>query len=146
METVQAVRAVWPEALPLMVRLSCTDWMEGGWTIDESVALARLLKAAGVDMIDCSSGGSSGAARSPVGPGYPVGFAQRIRHEASIPTAAVGMILEPAQADQIVRTGQADMVLLARELLRDPNWPLRAARALHVKPLPAAPDQYARAW
>lgn len=146
METVQAVRAVWPEALPFAVRLSCTDWVEGGWTIEESVELARRLKAAGVDLVDCSSGGSSGAARIPAGPGYQVGFAQRIRHEAAIATAAVGMILEPAQADQIVRTGQADLVLLAREILRDPNWPLRAARALHVKPLPAPPPQYARAW
>jgi 2,4-dienoyl-CoA reductase-like NADH-dependent reductase (Old Yellow Enzyme family) len=145
LETVRVVRAVWPESLPLTVRLSCSDWVEGGWTIEESVELARLLKSSGVDLIDCSSGGTSGAANIPLGPGYQVGFAQRIRQEADIATAAVGMILEPAQADQIIRTGQADMVLLARELLRDPNWPLRAARALRVKN-PPAPDQYARAW
>lgn len=145
LETVRVVRAVWPESLPLAVRLSCSDWVEGGWTIDESVELARLLKSSGVDLIDCSSGGTSGAAKIPLGPGYQVGFAQRIRQEAEIATAAVGMIMEPAQADQIIRTGQADMVLLARELLRDPNWPLRAARTLRVK-TPPVPDQYARAW
>jgi len=145
-ETTRAVRAVWPAELPLTVRISCTDWMDGGWTIDESVELARRLLAEGVDLIDCSSGGTSNAARIPLGSGYQVSFAERIRREAGIATAAVGLITEPAQADQIVRTGQADLVYLARELLRDPNWPLRAAQALHVKPLPAPPPQYARAW
>jgi 2,4-dienoyl-CoA reductase-like NADH-dependent reductase (Old Yellow Enzyme family) len=145
-ETTRAVRAVWPAGLPLTVRISCTDWVEGGWTIDESVELARRLQAEGVDLIDCSSGGSAGAARIPLGSGYQVPFAERIRREVGIATAAVGLITEPAQADQIVRTGQADLVYLARELLRDPNWPLRAAQALHVKPLPAPPPQYARAW
>jgi 2,4-dienoyl-CoA reductase-like NADH-dependent reductase (Old Yellow Enzyme family) len=146
LETTRAVRVVWPGHLPLTVRLSCTDWIEGGWTIEESVELARQLKAAGVDLIDCSSGGAVAAAKIPVGPGYQVPFAERIRREAGLATAAVGLITDPAQADQIVRTGQADLVLLARELLRDPNWPLRAARALHVKTPPIPPQQYARAW
>lgn len=145
-ELVQAVRAAWPENLPLAVRLSCTDWIEGGWTIEESIELARRLKIEGVDLVDCSSGGSAAVAKVPVGAGYQVPFAERIRREAGIATAAVGMIIDPMQADQIVRTGQADLVLLAREFLRDPNWPLRAARALQVKPLPAPPLQYARAW
>jgi 2,4-dienoyl-CoA reductase-like NADH-dependent reductase (Old Yellow Enzyme family) len=145
-ETARAVRAAWPENLPLAVRLSCTDWMEGGWTIDESVELARRLKAEGVDLIDASSGGTSNEAKIPTGAGYQVPFAERIRREASIATAAVGLITDPMQADQIVRNGHADLVLLARESLRDPNWPLRAARALHVKPLPAPPSQYLRAW
>ena len=146
LETTRAVRAVWPDRLPLTVRLSCTDWAEGGWTIDECVELARQLKAAGVDLIDCSSGGGVATAKVPVGAGYQVPFAARIRREAQIATAAVGMITEAMQADQIVRNGEADVVLLARELLRDPNWPLRAARALHVKPLPTPPAQYLRAW
>ena len=146
LETTRAVRAVWPEQLPFTVRISCTDWIEGGWTIDESVELSRRLKTEGADLIDCSSGGSSNSAKIPVGAGYQVLFAERIRREAGIATAAVGMITDPMQADQIIRTGQADLVLMARESLREPNWPLRAARALHVKPLPAAPVQYARAW
>ncbi|MES2692578.1 MAG: NADH:flavin oxidoreductase/NADH oxidase [Verrucomicrobiota bacterium] len=145
-ETTRAVRAVWPENLPLTVRLSCTDWMEGGWTIEESVELAKRLRVEGVDVIDASSGGSANEAKIPVGAGYQVPFAERIRREAGIATAAVGMITEPMQADQIVRNGQADLVFLARELLRDPHWPLRAAKALHVKPLPTPPPQYARAW
>ena len=146
METARAVRAVWPERQPLTVRLSCTDWVERGWTIEESVELARCLKAEGVDLIDCSSGGSSPLARIPVGPGYQVEFASRIRREAEIATAAVGIITEPTQADEIIRREQADLVLLARELLRDPNWPLRAASELGIKPAPKPPVQYARAW
>jgi 2,4-dienoyl-CoA reductase-like NADH-dependent reductase (Old Yellow Enzyme family) len=145
-ETARAVRKAWPEQLPLTVRLSCTDWVDGGWTIDESVELARRLKAQGVDLIDCSSGGSSPIAKIPVRPGYQVEFAARIRREASIATAAVGMITESGQADQILRNEQADIVLLARELLRDPNWPLRAASELGVQPAPKLPEQYARAW
>jgi 2,4-dienoyl-CoA reductase-like NADH-dependent reductase (Old Yellow Enzyme family) len=145
-ETSRAVRGAWPERLPLTVRLSCTDWVEGGWTIDESVELGRRLKAEGIDLIDCSSGGSSPSARVPVAPGYQVSFAERIRREAEIATAAVGMITEPAQADEIIRSGKAELVLLARELLRDPNWPLRAASELGVKPAPEPPVQYARAW
>lgn len=146
LELTRAVRRVWPDRLPLTARLSCTDWVEGGWTIEDSVALAKRLKQEGVDLIDCSSGGGVEKARIPVGAGYQVPFAERVRHEVGIATAAVGLITDPMQADQIVRNGQADLVMLARELLRDPNWPLRAARALHVKPPQPAPVQYARAW
>jgi 2,4-dienoyl-CoA reductase-like NADH-dependent reductase (Old Yellow Enzyme family) len=147
LETTEAVRAVWPDRLPLTVRLSCTDWVEqGGWTLDESVELARRLKAAGVDLIDCSSGGVVPNARISVVPGYQVPFAERIRREASIATAAVGFITDPKHADQIVQAGRADVVLLARELLRDPYWPMHAADALgHAAALPA-PLQYDRAW
>lgn len=143
-EVVEAVRREWPERLPLLVRLSATDWVEGGWDIDQSVALARLLKPLGVDMIDCSSGGLVPHVRIPVGPGYQVAFAERIRREADIPTGAVGLITEPGHADGIVRDGQADLVLLARELLRDPYWPRRAARKLGREITP--PAQYGRAW
>ncbi|MBL9215886.1 MAG: NADH:flavin oxidoreductase/NADH oxidase [Opitutaceae bacterium] len=145
-ETARAVRRAWPDRLPLTARLSCTDWTDGGWTLDESVELARKLKGEGVDLIDCSSGGNVPTAKIPVGAGYQVPLAERVRREAGIATAAVGLITEPMQADQIVRNGQADVVLLAREFLRDPNWPLRAARALHVKPPPVPPPQYGRAW
>lgn len=146
LELTRAVRAVWPDHLPLTARLSCSDWIDGGWTIEESVELAKRLKAEGLDLLDCSSGGTSAHAKIPVGAGYQVPFSNRIRREANIATATVGMITDPMQADQIVRNGEADLVLLAREFLRDPNWPLRAARALHVKPLPTPPVQYARAW
>ncbi len=146
LETVRAVRGVWPERLPLAVRLSCTDWVPGGWDIDQSVELARRLKGEGVDLIDCSSGGAVPDAKVPVGPGYQVPFAERIRREAGIATAAVGAVTAPAQADQIVRQGQADLVLLGREFLRDPYWPLRAARALGQAAALAPPVQYARAW
>ncbi|MBL9210031.1 MAG: NADH:flavin oxidoreductase/NADH oxidase [Opitutaceae bacterium] len=145
-ETTRRVRAIWPERLPLTVRLSCTDWVEGGWTIDESVELARRLKTEGVDLIDCSSGGASPTAKIPVGPGYQVPFAARIRREAGLATAAVGLITEPAQAADIIQQEQADLVLLAREFLRDPNWPLRAARELGVMPPPRPPAPYLRAW
>lgn len=146
LETTRAVRAAWPERLPLTVRLSCTDWAPGGWDLDQSVELSRRLKAEGVDLIDCSSGGAVPAAKIPVGPGYQVPFAERIRREAAVPTAAVGMIIAPAHADAIIRNGRADLVLMAREFLRDPYWPLRAARSLgHGAVLPP-PIQYARAW
>jgi 2,4-dienoyl-CoA reductase-like NADH-dependent reductase (Old Yellow Enzyme family) len=146
LETTRAVRAVWPEPLPLAVRLSCTDWVPEGWDIEQSIELSRRLKTEGVDLIDCSSGGGVPHAKIPVGPGYQVVFSDRIRREAGIATAAVGMITAPAQADQIVRTGQADVVLLAREFLRDPYWPAHAARALgHAAAVPP-PVQYARAW
>ena len=143
LEMVAAVREKWPERLPLFVRISATDWAEGGWNLDESVELAKLLKAAGVDLIDCSSGGLVPYASIPVGPGYQVPFSERIRREAGIATGTVGMILAPAQAECILRTGQADVVLLARELLRDPYWPLHAAEALHHKA--EWPSQYLRA-
>jgi 2,4-dienoyl-CoA reductase-like NADH-dependent reductase (Old Yellow Enzyme family) len=143
-ETVKAVRAVWPDDLPLFVRFSATDWREGGWDIEPSIALARCLRDLGVDMVDVSSGGIMPGIRIPVGPGYQTPFAARIRHEAGIPTAAVGEITAPAQADHIIRTGQADMVLLAREFLRHPYWPLHAAQALGY---PArVPQQYGRAF
>lgn len=145
-ETAEATRAVWPESKPLFVRISCTDWVEGGWTIEESVELARRLKDVGVDLIDCSSGGSSPLAKIPIGAGYQTPFAERIRHEANIPTAAVGMITQPMQADEIVRNGRADLVLLARELLRDPYWPIHAAQALHKLDQAAIPPQYGRAF
>lgn len=146
LETVRAVRAVWPERLPLTVRLSCSDWIEGGWTIDESVEFSRRLKTEGVDLIDCSSGGASPGAKIPLQPGYQVPFAERIRREAQIATAAVGLITTAEQAAAIIAQEQADIILLAREMLRDPNWPLRAAAELGVKPAPRPPDQYARAW
>lgn len=129
-ETVDAVRKVWPERYPLFLRISATDWAEGGWTVDDSIALAQILKSQGVDLFDCSSGGNVAHARIPVGPGYQVEFAERIRREAHVLTGAVGMITEPAQADQIVRTAQADVVFLARQMLREPYWPLLAARSL----------------
>lgn len=143
LEVARAVRGAWPDGLPLFVRISATDWAEGGWSVDESVELARLLKQVGVDLVDCSSGGAVPHARVPVGPGYQTPFAARIRVEADIPTAAVGMITTPAQAEQIVATGQADAVLLARQLLRDPYWPLHAACELGADV--AWPVQYLRA-
>lgn len=143
LEVSAAVRAVWPDDLPVFVRLSATDWIDGGWDIDESVQLAVQLKALGVDVVDCSSGGLAPQQRIAVAPGYQVPFARRIRHEAGIATAAVGLITEPAQAEQIVADGDADLVLLARELLRNPRWPLAAAHGLGVDgPWPA---QYVRA-
>jgi 2,4-dienoyl-CoA reductase-like NADH-dependent reductase (Old Yellow Enzyme family) len=143
LEVVAAVRQVWPERLPLFVRISATDWVEGGWTADDSVELARLIKPEGVDLIDCSSGGNVARAPLGVGPGYQTLFAERIRREAEIATGTVGMITSPAQADHIIRTEQADLVLLAREMLRDPYWPLHAAQALgHVATWPV---QYLRA-
>jgi 2,4-dienoyl-CoA reductase-like NADH-dependent reductase (Old Yellow Enzyme family) len=131
-ETVEAVRIKWPAELPLFVRISSTDWVEGGWDIDQSVELARALKSLDVDLIDCSSGGNIGAAKIPLGPGYQTPFAERMRREAGIMTGAVGLITSPVQAEHIIRTGQADLVFLAREMLRDPYWPLRAARELGV--------------
>jgi 2,4-dienoyl-CoA reductase-like NADH-dependent reductase (Old Yellow Enzyme family) len=145
-ETARAVRAIWPERLPLAVRLSCTDWVDGGWDVEQSIELARLLKAEGVDLIDCSSGGLVPDAKIPVGPGFQVPFAERIRREAGIATAAVGMITAPAHADAIVRNGRADLVLLAREFLRDAEWPLRAARVLGQTAKLKPPLQYERAW
>ena len=126
----QAVRDAWPHEWPVLARISATDWVEGGWDIEQSVQLASWLKAIGIDLIDCSSGGAVATAEIPLGPGYQTPFAETIRREVGIPTAAVGMITTPTQAEHIVRTGQADAVALARELLRDPYWPLRAAREL----------------
>ncbi len=142
-EIVGAVRSSWPNELPLFVRISATDWIDGGWDIEQSVELARELKRLGVDLIDCSSGGNVPHAKIPVGPGYQTAFAQKIRHEAEVMTGAVGMITSPVQAEHIIRTGQADAVIIAREFLRDPYWPLRAARELD-QPI-AWPVQYLRA-
>ncbi len=142
-EVVDAVHSVLPGEVPLLVRISATDWAAGGWDIDQSVALAKLLKQHNVDFIDVSSGGMAATAVMPVGPGYQTVFAERIRREAEIPTGAVGMITAAAQAEHILRTGQADAVLLARELLRKPYWPLEAASELGD--LTSWPAQYLRA-
>ena len=142
-DTVSAVRDVWPGHLPLLVRISVTDWVEGGWDLEQSLELVRQLQPLGVDLIDCSSGGSDPHARIPIGTGYQTPFAEQIRRETGSRTGAVGLITSPAQADHIIRSGQADLVLLGRELLRDPYWPLRAARELgQLVPWPA---QYVRA-
>jgi len=143
LEIVRAARAAWPENLPLWVRVSATDWVDGGLAVDDIVEFAKMLKAEGVDLIDVSSGGNDHRQQIPIGPGYQVAFAERIRREARIATGAVGMITEPAQADQILRSGQADVVLLARELLREPYWPLRAA--FELKHPGSWPIQYERA-
>jgi 2,4-dienoyl-CoA reductase-like NADH-dependent reductase (Old Yellow Enzyme family) len=143
LEVVDAVRAAWPEHLPLFVRISATDWAEGGWTADDSLELARRLRNHGVDLIDVSSGGQVPHVKIPIGPGYQVPFAARIKREAEISTAAVGLITEATQADAIIANGEADMVLLAREMLRDPYWPLHAAAALGEAA--SWPVQYLRA-
>ena len=143
-ELAEAVRAVWPAKLPLFVRISATDWKEGGWTLDDSVRLAAELRDRQVDLIDCSSGAMVPDAKIPAGPGFQVPFAERIRRETGTLTGAVGLITDPHQADDIIRSGKADLVLLAREFLRDPYWPLHAARALGVDVPP--PVQYLRAF
>ncbi len=142
-EVVARVRAEWPERLPLLIRLSATDWVDGGWTIEETIALCRLLKDLGVDLIDVSTGGLLPTAVIPAGPGFQTGFSARVRHEVGIPSSAVGLITSPAQADHIIRTGQADLVMLGRETLRDPYWPLHAAQALGQAA--SWPKQYLRA-
>jgi len=142
-EVVDAVRREWPPDRPLFIRLSCTDWLDGGWSGDDTVALARLLKDRAVDVIDCSSGGLSPAQKMPATPGYNVPFAERVRREAGMPAGVVGLITEPKQAQDIIAGGEADLVVMAREMLRDPYWPLHAARALGMD-VPWAP-QYLRA-
>ena len=142
-EIVTAVRTVWPNELPLFIRISATDWVEGGWDIEQSVSLVKMLQPLGVDFVDCSSGGNVANAKIPVGPGYQVPFAERIRNDAGIPTGAVGLITTPEQAEEIVSTGKADAVLLARELLRDPYFPMRAAGVLGQEI--TWPAQYLRA-
>jgi 2,4-dienoyl-CoA reductase-like NADH-dependent reductase (Old Yellow Enzyme family) len=144
LELTETVRAVWPERFPLFVRISATDWKEGGWTVDDSVVLASELRLRHVDLIDCSSGAMVPDAKIPAAPGFQVPFAERIKQEAEIRTGAVGMITDPHQADEIIRSGKADLVLLAREFLRDPYWPLHAAQALGQDPHP--PVQYQRAF
>ncbi|HEX4895594.1 MAG TPA: NADH:flavin oxidoreductase/NADH oxidase [Solimonas sp.] len=144
LEVIAAVRREWPERLPLSLRLSATDWAEsGGWDLEQSIELVRRAMALVVDVIDVSSGGSLPNVRIPVGPGFQVPFARRIREETGAVTAAVGLISDPAQAQQIISTGDADLVLLGREFLRDPYWPQRAARALGARI--EAPLQYQRA-
>ncbi|HKO93815.1 MAG TPA: tRNA-dihydrouridine synthase, partial [Polyangiaceae bacterium] len=143
LEIVRDVRSVWPASLPLAVRLSCTDWVDGGWDLQQTVELARRLQPEGVDLIDCSSGGTAAQAQVPVGPGYQVAFAAAV-HQAGIPSAAVGLITEPEQAEAIIAENQADLVMLGRASLRDPYWPLHAARELGAPP--AVPPQYLRAF
>lgn len=143
LETTQAVRAVWPAGLPLLVRVSATDWVEGGWTLEETVQLAAQLKTLGVDLLDVSSGGTAMNAVIPVGPAYQVPFAAEVRQRTGLATGAVGLITTATQAQSVIEAEQADLVLLGRELLRDPHWPLRAAETLAV---PAQwPPQYLRA-
>jgi 2,4-dienoyl-CoA reductase-like NADH-dependent reductase (Old Yellow Enzyme family) len=139
----EAVRAVWPERLPLFVRISATDWAEGGWDLEQSVEFSVRLRASGVDLVDCSSGGVVPGVKIPIGPGYQVPFAAAVRERARIATGAVGMITEPQQAEEIIARGEADAVLLARAMLRDPYWTLHAAKALGVKA--HWPVQYGRA-
>jgi 2,4-dienoyl-CoA reductase-like NADH-dependent reductase (Old Yellow Enzyme family) len=143
-EVIAAVRDAWPEGLPLWLRISATDWVDGGWDVEQSVELARVTASLGVDLVDVSSGGLDPRQKIATGPGYQVPFAARIRREAGVATGAVGLITEPAQAEAIVACGDADVVLLAREFLRDPYFPRRAARTLGVEP--RAPEQYLRAW
>jgi len=142
-EVVTAIRGIWPENLPLLVRISATDWAEGGWDIEESIELVHQLIPLGVDLIDCSSGGTDPHARIPLGAGYQTQFSERIRRETGGKTGSVGMITAPAQADHIIRSGQADLVMLGRELLRDPFWPLHAAKEIGC--LTPWPVQYVRA-
>ncbi len=144
LEVAKTVRAILPDKNPLFVRISSTDWKEGGWTLDNSVTLAEHLRGVGVDLVDASSGGVVPDAKVKVGPAYQVPFAERIRQEVDILTGAVGLITDPDQAERTIRSGQADIVLLARQMLRDPYWPLHAAQALkvHVDP----PVQYQRAF
>ena len=143
LRVVEAVRAVWPDDRPLLVRLSATDWAEGGLTPEDTVEIARLLKGRGADLIDCSSGGLLPAGPPRLGPGYQVPFAEKVRREAAIPTLAVGLITTPELAEEIVFNGRADLVALGRELLRNPYWPLHAASALHEDV--TWPVQYERA-
>ena len=142
-EIIEAIRETWPESLPLFVRVSATEWTDGGWDIEQSVELARMIAPLGVDLIDCSSGGNVPKVRIPTGPGYQVPLAERVRSESAVRTGAVGLITSARQADEIVRSGQADLVLLAREELRDPYFPLHAAKELGAQI--AWPKQYLRA-
>jgi 2,4-dienoyl-CoA reductase-like NADH-dependent reductase (Old Yellow Enzyme family) len=143
-EVVDAVRVAWPERLPLFIRISSTDWAEGGWTIEDSVRLAGVLREQGVDLVDCSSGGLVPYAKIPTTPGYQVPFAERIKREAGIRTGAVGLITEAKQANDVIREGKADLVLLARAFLREPYWAIHAAKELNVEVAP--PVQYKRAF
>lgn len=141
---IEAVRGAVPEGVAVLLRISATDWAEGGWDLEQSCALVSAIAKSGIDLVDVSSGGNVANAKIPLGPGYQTPFAAEIRRRTGVPTGTVGLITSPEQADHAIRTNQADLVLLARELLRDPYWPRRAAAALGVK-LPG-PVQYARAW
>ncbi|MGA7124391.1 MAG: NADH:flavin oxidoreductase/NADH oxidase [Polyangiaceae bacterium] len=141
---IDAVRAAVPERLPLFLRISATDWADGGWDLEQSCALVEAIRGTGVALVDVSSGGTVPNPNIPLGPGYQTPFAAEIRRRTGTPTGAVGMITAPEQADHVVRTGQADLVFLAREMLRDPYWPRRAAQALGAKIV--GPVQYGRAW
>jgi 2,4-dienoyl-CoA reductase-like NADH-dependent reductase (Old Yellow Enzyme family) len=143
MRVIDAVREVWPDDLPLLLRVSATDWTVGGWDVEECVEFVKQVKDRGIDLVDCSTAGNVYGAKIPLGPGYQVPFAERIRREAGIKTGAVGLITESAQANEVIARGQADVVVLARELLRDPHFPLRAARELGVDV--KWPPQYERA-
>jgi 2,4-dienoyl-CoA reductase-like NADH-dependent reductase (Old Yellow Enzyme family) len=144
METIDAIRSEWPDDLPLFVRLSCTDWVEGGLTVDDTVAVARMLKASGkVDLIDCSSGGNDPRQQIPIHPGYQVPFAERIRRDAEIATSAVGLLHSPDFCEEVVANGRADLVVLGRTLLADPYWPVHAASKLRAENF-AWPVQYER--
>lgn len=140
LEVAKAVRDVWPQSKPLFVRISCSDWVPGGWDLAQSVAFSAELKKLGVDLIDCSSGGSSPTQQIPVGPGYQVHFAAEIRRKCQISTGAVGLVTRVHQAEEVLSSGSADLVLLGRQLLREPSWPLRAAAELGDKV--AWPVQY----
>jgi len=142
-DVADAVRRAWPDELPVFVRVSATDWVDGGWDLDQSVELARRLRSVGIDLIDCSSGGAVARARITTGPGYQVPFAERIRRDAGIATGAVGMITTAAQADEIIRSERADVVLLARQMLRDPYFAAHAAQERGVAF--SWPIQYIRA-
>jgi len=144
LQIAETVRKAWPEKWPVFVRISCTDWVDGGWDINQSVQFAELLKAKGIDLIDCSSGGILPGIKIPVKPGYQVPFSGRIRKETQILTGAVGLITEPRQAQDIIASGQADAVLLGREMLRNPYWTFQAARDLGVDF--EVPEQYKRAY
>ncbi|WP_321475135.1 NADH:flavin oxidoreductase/NADH oxidase [uncultured Paludibaculum sp.] len=143
LEITDAIRAVWPADKPLFYRITASDWADGGWTIDDTVRFASILKQHGVDLMDCSSGGTVPHVKIPVGPGYQVPFADRVRNEAGLPTGAVGAITEAAQAEAILSEGKADLVLLAREMLREPYWAILAAKQLGAAP--RVPPQYSRA-
>lgn len=144
LEIVREVRNILPDEFPLFVRISCTDWVEGGWELDDSVKFVKMLKEGGVDLIDCSSGGNVSKAKIPVTPGYQIPFSEKIKKETGILTGGVGLITEPKQADEIIRTGKADLVLLAREMLRNPYWAINAAKELNVKL--EVSNQYKRAF
>jgi 2,4-dienoyl-CoA reductase-like NADH-dependent reductase (Old Yellow Enzyme family) len=143
LQIVDAVRDVWPADLPLFLRLSATDYTDGGWDLEQTVELSRILATHGIDLVDVSSGGNVAGATIPVGPGYQVRFAERIRRDAGVATGAVGLITDPHQAEEIIRSGKADLVILARQLLRDPYWPLHAASVLGADV--TWPPQYERA-